>query len=299
MPLVTWRSQGSEDSETGPCSSKDLVRNGPGDWALDCRSWSLHTLCPLESSRIAPAGRRQRAALYRRPAPVHTALSCRRDRPVYGGCVQSTRMVSGTDVRCRTHIRREVRSNLGAGMAQRKQLSRGSGRDAGFHSKELGVDRCGHRHRRLLYFRARPGRTLRALKLLDWPTSSLQGQWKIRFHRTTKLPTFLSCRPGPLYEPQQPFRGLDLFFNPGAGRPSSSASNHPNAILIWSEARPVLVLGAMNHPHSGTSIKHTFCRLLFPVGRWLHPHPRKVSKGLHFDLVRLRIPFRTAPVFEG
>src|ERR1035437_2119416 len=32
MPLVTWHSQGSEDSEIGPYSSKDLVRNGPGEW---------------------------------------------------------------------------------------------------------------------------------------------------------------------------------------------------------------------------------------------------------------------------
>ncbi len=131
--------------------------------ALDCRSWSLPTLCPMEFSRIAPAGGRQRAALYRRPAPVHTALSCRRDRRVYSGCVQSTRrMVSGCDVRCRPHIRREVRPDLGAGVAQRKQLCRGSGRNACSRSKELGVDRCGYRRRRLLYCRARPRRTLRA-----------------------------------------------------------------------------------------------------------------------------------------
>ena len=91
--------------------------------ALDCWSWSLRTLCPMESSRITPAGGRQRAASYRHPAPVHTALSCRRDSRVSGGCVQSTKMVSGRDVRCRPHIRREVRPYLGAGMAQRKQLS--------------------------------------------------------------------------------------------------------------------------------------------------------------------------------
>src|ERR1019366_3992156 len=104
--------------------------------ALDCRSWSLRARCPMESSRIAPAGGKQRAALYLRPAPVHTALSFRRDRRVYGGCVQSPRMVSGRDVRCRPLIRREVRPYLGAGMAQRKQLSRGSGRDACSHSNK-------------------------------------------------------------------------------------------------------------------------------------------------------------------
>src|SRR5580700_5888305 len=134
---------------------------GLEDRALGCRSWSLRTLCPMESSRTAPAGGWQRAALYLRPPPVDSALFSGRDRPVYGGCFPSPRMVSGRDGRCRPHLRWEVRPDLGAGMAQRTRLSRGSGRGACSHSKELGVDRCGHRRRRLLYFRARSGSTLR------------------------------------------------------------------------------------------------------------------------------------------
>ena len=146
--------------------------------AFDCRNWSLRTVCQTESSRIAPAGGKQCETLYRCQAPVHTALSCRRGRRVYRGCVQSTRMVSGCDVRCRPRIRREVRACLGAGMAQRKQPSGGSGRDARSHSKELGVDRCGHRHRRLLYYRARSGRTLRGSRraLAEKPFVRRQGR---------------------------------------------------------------------------------------------------------------------------
>ena len=110
-----------------------------------------------------------------RPASVPAALSCRRDRRVSGGCVQSTRMVSGRDVRCRPRIRREVGPYLGAGMAQGKQPSQGCGRDACSHSKELGVDRCGHRHRRLLYFGARPGRTLRVALAAGQKTTYMRG----------------------------------------------------------------------------------------------------------------------------
>ena len=55
----------------------------------------------------------------------------------------------------------------------------GSGRDACSHSEKLGVDRCGHRHRRLLYFRARPGRTLRGSRraLKFWIALAWGSSW--------------------------------------------------------------------------------------------------------------------------
>jgi len=149
--------------------------------ALDCRSGSLRTLFAMESSRIAPDGWKQRAALSGRPAPVPATLSCGRDRRMYRRCVQSTGMVSGRDVRCRPGIRREVRPYLGTGVAQREQPSRGSGCGADPHSKELGVDCRGNRDRGLL----RP---------CAWPGGIFQRCTPLKLAIASRLPGFHASR---------------------------------------------------------------------------------------------------------